>query len=57
MSEMLTAAKWADKLGVSQGKVKKAITELNLEPDETKGRCSYFSEASADKIKTHLESK
>ncbi len=56
MSEMLTAAKWADKLGVSQGKVKKAITELNLEPDETKGRCAYFSEASAEKIKTHIES-
>ncbi len=57
MSEMLTAAKWAEKLGISQGKIKKAITELNIEPDEQKGRCSYFSEETAEKIKTHVESK
>lgn len=57
MSEMLTAAKWAEKLGVSQGKVKKAITELNIEPDEKKGRCAYFSEETAEKIKTHIDSK
>jgi hypothetical protein len=57
MSEMLTAAKMAEKLGISQGKIKKAITELNIQPDETKGRCAYFSEATAEKIKTHVESK
>ncbi len=57
MSEMLTAAKWAESLGVSQGKIKKAITELNIEPDEKKGRCAYYSEATANKIKTHIESK
>ena len=52
--ELFTAAKLAEKLGVSQGKVKKAIETLEIEPDQKKGRCNYYSEVSLDKIKKSL---
>ena len=52
--EMLTAGKLSEKLGFSPAKIKKAIEELQIEPDMKKGPCSYYSEASATKIKNHL---
>jgi hypothetical protein len=51
MAEMYTAAKLAEKLGVSQGKVKKISKAENIEPDEVKRGCKYYSEATAEKIK------
>ena len=55
MAEMYTAGKLAEKLGVSQGKVKKIIEAENIEPDEVKRNCKYYGEATADKIKALLE--
>lgn len=52
--DMLTAAKWADKIGVSQNKIKKAIKELEIEPDSKKGRCSYYSAETIDKVRKSL---
>jgi DNA-binding transcriptional MocR family regulator len=49
-----SAAKWAEKLGVSQGKVKKAIDTLEIEPDHKKGKCNYYSEATMEKVKNSL---
>jgi hypothetical protein len=55
MAEMYTAGKLAEKLGVSQGKVKKIIEAESIEPDEIKRNCKYYSEATAQKIKALLE--
>jgi len=54
MAEMYTAGKLAEKLGVSQGKVKKIIEAEKIEADEVKRGCKYYSEATAGKIKTLL---
>ena len=54
MAEMYTAGKLAEKLGVSQGKVKKIIEAENIEPDEVKRNCKYYGEATAAKIKALL---
>lgn len=54
MAEMYTAAKLAEKLGVSQGKVKKVIEAANIEADEVKRGCKYYSEATARKVKALL---
>jgi hypothetical protein len=54
MAEMYTAAKLAEKLGVSQGKVKKVIEAANIEPDEVKRGCKYYSEATANKVRALL---
>ena len=51
MAEMYTAGKLAEKLGVSQGKVKKIIEAENIEADEVKRGCKYYSEATAEKVK------
>ncbi len=53
-SEMLTAAKVAEKIGSTPAKVKKIITELNIEPDLVKGKCSYYGPKTAEKIKKAL---
>ncbi len=55
MAEMYTAGKLAQKLGVSQGKVRKVIEAENIEPDEVKRGCKYYSEATAAKIKAVLD--
>jgi len=57
MAEMYTAGKLAEKLGASQGKVKKIIEAANIEADEVKRGCKYYSEATAEKIKGLLETK
>ena len=51
MAEMYTAANLAEKLGVSQGKVKKIIEAEKIEADEVKRGCKYYSEATAAKLK------
>ena len=52
--ELLTSAKVAEKLGVTVGKIKKIITELNLEPDAKKGVCAYYNPESVKKIQEKL---
>jgi len=42
-------------MGVSVGKVKKAILELGIEPDAKKGPCAYYSDATAKKIKEAIK--
>jgi hypothetical protein len=53
--ELLTAAKIAAELKVSDGKVKKAIVELGLKPAAKKGVCSYYAKADVPKIKKALK--
>ena len=52
--DLLSTGKWADKLGVSAAKIKKAIIELNIEPDQKKGNCAYYSSETMDKVKKAL---
>ncbi len=52
--ELLTAGKVAEALGRKPAEVKKAITELKLQPDLTKGACSYYGPASVKKIKAKI---
>lgn len=54
-SEMYTAGKMAEALGVSQGKVKKIIAALEIEPDEVKRNCKYYGAESMEKVKAALE--
>lgn len=53
--EGLTAGKIAEELGVTGGKVKKAIEKLGLEPVATKGPCSYYARSAVSKIKAALD--
>lgn len=54
-SDLLTSAKIAEAVGVSVGKVKKAIESLNIEPDAKKGVCAYYGPVSVDKIKKAIK--
>lgn len=51
----ITAANMAKELGVSAGKVKKAIDELKLEPVAKKGACCYYSADQMKKVKASLK--
>ena len=53
--DLLTAGNIAKELGVSDGKVKKAITELALQPKTKKGACSYYSRDDLPKIKAAIK--
>ena len=53
-SELLTAAKIAQALSVSDAKVKKAIATLGLKPTAKKGVCNYYSKDTVPKIKKAL---
>ncbi len=52
--DLWTAANIAKELGVSDGKVKKAIAELKLAPDAKKGVCCYYGAAAKKKIASAL---
>lgn len=54
-TDLLTAGNIAKELGVSDGKVKKAISTLGLEPTRKKGACSYYSRDAVAKIKKALD--
>jgi len=54
-SDLSTAANIAKDLGVSDGKVKKAIAELKLAPDAKKGVCCYYGPAAKKKIAAALK--
>lgn len=49
-----TAGAIAKELGVSDAKVKKAITELGLVPAAKKGCCSYYGPEDLAKLKAVL---
>jgi len=52
--DLLTAAKIAAQLKVSDAKVKKAIASLGLAPAAKKGVCSYWTKGDVAKIKKAL---
>ena len=52
--ELITAGNIAKELGVSDGKVKKAITKLEIQPAAKKGVCSYYSRDAVDKIRAEI---
>ncbi len=54
VSDLLTAAKIAQQLKVSDAKVKKAIAALGLKPAARKGVCSYYQKSAVPKIKKAL---
>lgn len=56
LNDLLTAGAIAKKLEISDGKVKKAIKELGIEPAVKKGACNYYSAAAVDKIKAAVHS-
>ena len=53
-TEMYTAAKLAEALGVPDGKVKKLIQTLNIQPDEVKRGCKYYGKVTLEAIKKAL---
>jgi precorrin isomerase len=53
-TELLTAAKIAAQLKVSDAKVKKAIAALGLAPAAKKGVCNYYEKSAVPKIKKAL---
>lgn len=53
-ADLLTAAKIAAQLEVSDAKVKKAIAALGLKPAAKKGACSYYAKGDVAKIKKAL---
>ena len=52
---MLSVGKWAAEWGVTPAKVKKAIKELNVQPDMKKSGCAYYSDKTAAKIKKAVD--
>jgi hypothetical protein len=52
---LLTAATIAKQLGVSDGKVKKAIQSLGIKPQAKKGVCSYYGKDAVAKVKQALK--
>jgi iron uptake system EfeUOB component EfeO/EfeM len=54
--EVLSAAKWANKLGLDVKEVRKVIRELGIKPDVVRGACSYYVKETAEKIKEIIKS-
>ena len=52
---LVTAGNMAKELGVSDAKVKKAITELGLTPAAKKGCCTYYTAEDLAKLKAVLK--
>ena len=53
--ELFTTGNIAAALGVPPAKVKKAITELGLQPDAKKGACSYYGKSALAKIEAAVK--
>jgi len=53
-ADLLTAAKIAAALKVTDAKVKKAIAALGLTPAARKGVCAYYAKADVPKIEKAL---
>jgi hypothetical protein len=54
-SDLLTAANIAKSLGVSDGKVKKAIQTLGIKPAAKKGICNLYSKDVIPKLKSAMK--
>ena len=52
--DLMTAGNIAKELGASDAKVKKALTELGIEPKAKKGPCNYYGKDALAKVKAHL---
>lgn len=52
--DLLTVGKIAEQLSASPAKVKKVITDLELEPDSVKCNCKYFAPEKVELIKQKL---
>ncbi len=50
-----TAGKIAESLGVTAGRIKKAIEELGIKPTTIKSGCSYYDDAIVAKLKVALK--
>ncbi len=53
-ADLLTAAKIAQQLSVSDAKVKKAIAAIGLKPTAKKGVCNLYAKSDVAKIKKAL---
>ncbi len=53
--KLYTAGKLAETLGVSQGKVKKLIDEMGIQPDDIQRGCKYYGPAALAKIKAGIK--
>ena len=51
---LLTAGAIAKALGASDGKVKKAIKDLGIQPKAKKGVCAYYAKDVLPKVKAAL---
>jgi hypothetical protein len=49
-TEMFTAAKLAEKVGVSPAMVKKLLEVMKIDPVAVKGACKYYGAAALKKI-------
>jgi len=54
-TDLLTAGTIAKTLSVSDAKVKKAITQLGIQPTAKKGICNLYSKDALAKIKAALK--
>ena len=52
---LVTAGKMAEALGAPAAKVKKAITDLGIQPAAKKGACCYYDSKAVAKVKKALE--
>jgi len=52
--DVLSPGNIAKELGVSDGKVKKAIKELGLEPASKRGACCFYSRDAITQIKASV---
>ena len=55
-ADLFTAGNIAKQLGVSDGKVKKAIAELRIKPKAKKGVCNYYGPDTVAKVKVAVKS-
>jgi len=55
VGEMYTAAKLAQALGISEGKLKKLIAAQNIQPDEVKRGCKYYGATTLERLKAALK--
>lgn len=53
--KLYSVPKLAESLGITPVKLKKVITEMNIEPTTVKCRCNYYSEADVEKIKANIK--
>ncbi len=53
-ADLISPGNIAKELGVSDGKVKKAIKELGLEPAAKRGVCSFYSRDAVARIKSSV---